>query len=170
MSAPLIGKRVRISELKSRPDLNGTLADVLFFNEESSRYTVRLHTDEQIALRSTNLVTVRAAHIDEATELTYPQGTRVKVRGLQGRAELNGQSGMVVSWDAEKGRLGVQVDGVVKPLALLAENVELLSNEWKPDWRTAAGEAAIKEAEAEHIAKEWENAKGGPFGNMGGGS
>lgn len=166
MSAPLVGKKVRIHELKSRPQLNGTLASVLDFNEETSRYTVKLHNEELLALRSTNLVPVRPSAVDEAIERKYPQGTRVRIVGLKGRAELNGHSGTVVSWDTEKGRLGVQVDGVTKPVALLPENIELVKNDWKPSWRTPEGEAAIKEAFDEHVAKEWEKAKAGPFGQI----
>jgi hypothetical protein len=161
---PLVGKRVRLSELKSRPDLNGTFADVLSFSENTNRYVVNLHNGEQLSLRSANLVPVRQRADDTETWLRYPQGTRVRIRGLKSRSELNGHSGMVISWDAEQGRLGIQVDGVVKPLALLAENVELPPSDWRPAWRTVEGEAAIKQAEEEHIVAEWEKAKAGPFG------
>ena len=51
-------------------------------------------------------------------------GAPVRVCGLKARPELNGRSGRVASGSSPQGRLGVQVEGVVAPLALRADNLE----------------------------------------------
>ncbi len=40
---------------------------------------------------------------------TPVEGDEVVVRGLQGRAELNGQTGTLLSFDAGKGRWAIQL-------------------------------------------------------------
>mmetsp|Transcript_46010 Transcript_46010/g.114155 ORF Transcript_46010/g.114155 Transcript_46010/m.114155 type:complete len:304 (-) Transcript_46010:171-1082(-) len=39
-----------------------------------------------------------------------PVGVRLAVTGLSGRPELNGRAGVSISWDEEKGRVGVKLD------------------------------------------------------------
>ena len=58
---------------------------------------------------------------------TAPVGTIVQLHSLQAKPELNGRSGRIVSeLNMESGRLGVQVDGVEKPLALKPFNLTAL--------------------------------------------
>ena len=54
-------------------------------------------------------------------------GTRVEVRGLVSKPELNGRCGAVVSWDAAKGRAGVKLGSrllSLKPSNLITVNTE----------------------------------------------
>jgi len=51
-------------------------------------------------------------------------GSKVVLKGLVARADLNGRSGVVISFDAERGRFGVEVDGKVDPLALKPVNLQ----------------------------------------------
>jgi hypothetical protein len=51
-------------------------------------------------------------------------GGKVMLKGLVARAELNGRSGVVISFDAERGRFGVEVDGQVDPLAIKRVNLQ----------------------------------------------
>ena len=171
MDAPLNGKRVTLSGLKARPDLNGLTADVLSFNEASGRYTVSMvNSQEQLALKAANLsVVVTRSHDGGAR---FQIGVRITVKGLTSKPELNGHSGTITEWNEEKGRYGVQMDNVANPLSghsapallLRGDNLQLVKAEWKPEWRTPEGQAAIDQGFAEHVAQEWEKAKKGPFG------
>ena len=57
-----------------------------------------------------------------ASAAPVPIGSLVKLHGLS-RADLNGRSGRVVSWSADKGRLGVQIDGSNGTLAVKPNNL-----------------------------------------------
>ena len=53
---PLVGRRVRISGLVGRADLNGRCGLALYFQLEKGRYTVRIEgTGEEVNVKSTNL-------------------------------------------------------------------------------------------------------------------
>ena len=171
MDAPLNGKRVTLLGLKARPDLNGLVADVLSFNEESGRYTVSLvQSQEQLALKAGNLSVVVTKSNDGGAQ--FQIGVRITVKCLTSKPELNGHSGTITEWNEEKGRYGVQMDNVTDPLkghsapALLlrGDNLQLVKAEWKPEWRSLEGQAAIEQGFKEHVAEEWEKAKKGPFG------
>jgi len=57
MSAPLVGRRVKIEGLNSRPELNGASAVAESFNDQSGRYNLRLTTSgELLALRPVNVL------------------------------------------------------------------------------------------------------------------
>lgn len=49
----------------------------------------------------------------------------VQLHSLVGRPELNGRIGRAVSYDAEKGRVGVQLDGEKKPIAIKPANLNI---------------------------------------------
>ena len=53
-------------------------------------------------------------------------GSKVVLEGLVARADLNGRSGVVLSFDAERGRFGVEVDGQSDLLALKPANLQPL--------------------------------------------
>lgn len=55
-----------------------------------------------------------------------PVGATVRLHSLVGRADLNGTQGVVVSFDASKGRCGVKVDGEASALALKPANLEVV--------------------------------------------
>jgi hypothetical protein len=50
-----VGMRVTIGDLKSRPELNGTVGTALSFEQSRSRYAVQIASGERIALKATNL-------------------------------------------------------------------------------------------------------------------
>ena len=51
-------------------------------------------------------------------------GSKVVLKGLVARADLNGSSGIVIAFHAERGRFAVQVDGHIDPLALRPVNLQ----------------------------------------------
>ena len=116
-AAPLVGKRVVVHGLLGRPELNGSTGDVQGFREESGRYVVQIGTQE-VALRAANL------RVADARVESFEANTRVRVHGLTGREELNGQCGLVAFWNEAKGRYGVQVDGIVAPVLLRVANLQ----------------------------------------------
>jgi len=55
-----------------------------------------------------------------------PPGTTVRISGLGGRPEFNGQTGIAVSWDSAKGRIGIKLDKSGEKLSLKLANLEVL--------------------------------------------
>ena len=169
MDAPLNGHRVTLTDLKARPELNGRSADVLGFNEATGRYTVKLlQSEEQLALRAANLTVVQRKGHDGGEK--FELGVRCTVRGLQSKPELNGRSGVVIEWNEEKGRYGVQIDNIVAPMLLRGDNLVPVKSDWTPSWRSEFAQKEIDKGMREHVEKEWEKAKAGPFGQMQGGA
>ena len=74
-----------------------------------------------------------------------PSGTRIRVHGLAARPEFNGQSGTAISWDGEKGRVGIKLDSGDK-LSLKPANLERLESD-------AAAPPATSNRKA-YVAKE----------------
>lgn len=54
-SAPLLGKRVVLSGLKAKPELNGAFGSALAFDEVKGRYQVALDSGVSVLLKGTNL-------------------------------------------------------------------------------------------------------------------
>ena len=54
-SRKLVGQRVRLQGLTSRPELNGTTGSILGFHEEKERYAVALQSGEKIRLKPSNV-------------------------------------------------------------------------------------------------------------------
>jgi TPR repeat protein len=67
-----------------------------------------------------------ASHSSTPPPSPIPIGTRVELRGLKGKPELNGQRGVVVSFDAASGRCKVKLEDGGGPFKLKAENLALL--------------------------------------------
>ena len=55
MAAPLVGRKVSISGLASRPELNGAKGIAIAFDDAKGRYTVRLDSGENCSLKPTNV-------------------------------------------------------------------------------------------------------------------
>ena len=55
MSAPLVGKRVVVNGLSSKPELNGRGGTAISFDDGKGRYSVRLDSGETLALKPNNL-------------------------------------------------------------------------------------------------------------------
>ena len=95
LDAPFTGKKVLISGLLARPDLNGQTGECTSFSTENSRYAVTVN-GEQIALRATNLSIAKS---DLADADAFATGARVKLKDLKAKADLNGCGGTVVEFD-----------------------------------------------------------------------
>jgi len=76
-------------------------------------------------------------------------GSKVVLEGLVARADLNGRSGVVISFDAERGRFGVEVDGQSDLLALKPANLQPLVEAQRVDlsilWRAIPENAPTAE-------------------------
>lgn len=71
MTAPLVGKRVLVSGLNGRPELNGKYGRAASFNDATNRYNVQVESSgETVALRPSNLEAEREAAAD-----AQPSGT-----------------------------------------------------------------------------------------------
>ena len=55
MSAPLVGKRVVVNGMISKPELNGRGGTAISFDDGKGRYSVRLDSGETLAIKSNNL-------------------------------------------------------------------------------------------------------------------
>lgn len=160
--APLTGRKVVISGLLARPDLNGKVGDAISFDEAKGRYTVRIG-DEHIALKPTNLAQQRDAARDK--DMFAPE-TRVRLKDLSSKPELNECGGTVKGWDAEKERFVVEIDGSLKTMLLRASNLERDKRErWAPEMPSAANLAHIQAETERYIAEQAKNAN--PFAQMG---
>lgn len=103
-----VGTPVALAGLKST-ERNGRTGRVLSYDSERQRYTVQLDdADEQLAVRADNLVQRLAVQITE-------------LHSEQERA-LNGTSGTLLAWDAERGRYHVKLQSG-RVAALSANNV-----------------------------------------------
>ena len=101
---------------------------------------VEHRTSERMELEPAS--TDGAAMDDEQPPLI---GTRVELRGLVSKPELNGRCGTVVSWDADKGRAGVKVGNrqlLLKPTNLITINVEHSTFECAICWVDVTGDPA----------------------------
>lgn len=98
---------VRIHGLASKPEWNGKTGTIIMFNPENDRYQVKLGSDGVAALKPANVI--------------LPNGTRVKVSGLNSAAQYNGRWGQVESFDSSSGRYNVKMAGD-KVLALKSDN------------------------------------------------
>jgi hypothetical protein len=58
-----------------------------------------------------------------------PLGSTVRPRGLEGRAELNGKSGIVVRYDEGKLRVGVEFPRPAGIVSIRASNLEIKPSE-----------------------------------------
>ena len=125
VAAPLANKRVLISRLLARPDLNGLIGEAGEFNAASGRYTVVVN-GESVALKAANL------QIKRRDEADFDPATKVRIKGLTAKPELNGCGGTVLSWNEEKERYAVQMDGSLKEMLLRAANLERDKREADP--------------------------------------
>ena len=153
--APFIGKRVLIADLLARPDLNGKVGEAVSFSSASGRYTVRVN-DEPIALRAANL-SIAKASAKEADAFS-PQ-TRVRIKDLKAKPEVNGCGGTIVEWNPEKERFVVEMDGSLQKMLFKAANLERDRKErWAPEMHTTANLAHIQQEQDRRMAEQAANA------------
>lgn len=93
--------KVRITGIKSQVTLNGQLGILQSFDAAAQRWTVWLEAESrQIAAKLDNLWV-----FEEGKDPgPFAAGQPVEMHGMQKAMHLNGQSGFLVSFDAEKGR------------------------------------------------------------------
>lgn len=103
----------------SRPELNGQTVRVGEFLSESSRFRVLLSVMEGTKEETETLAM-------KPENLTFDSGVKVSVFGLTKAPELNGQEGVLKSFDEKVGRYSVSVEGRKKPLGLKPGNVKPL--------------------------------------------
>lgn len=87
-------QKVQIRGLRREPQHNGQNGVVEEYDEDRGRYKVRLQDGQELLLKPDNL-SLRVEN--------------VRIVGLAGHAQLNGQAGTVISFDSEKDRYTVQV-------------------------------------------------------------
>ena len=63
------------------------------------------------------------------------RGDMVKVDGLQSAADLNGQIGIVVGFEIEKGRYLVMIPSRENPLGVKPDNLTVVADEDPPGYR-----------------------------------
>lgn len=161
VDAPFVGKRVLIAGLMARPDLNGQTGEAVSFSSESARYGVQLPGGEQIALRATNL-SIHRANANDAE--AFSAGTRVKLKGLSAKPELNGCGATVVEWVEDKERFAVELDGSLQKMLLRAANLERDKRErWAPEMHSAANLAHIQAEQDRYVQ---EQSQQNPFSQM----
>ena len=121
---------------------------------------MQLHGGEQIALRATNLSLVGKSKDAD----TFSPGTRVRLKDLAAKPEMNGFGGTVVEWNDAKERFVVEIDGSLKHMLLRASNLERDRRErWAPEMHTAANLAHIQAEQERYIN---EQAQENPFTQM----
>ena len=161
-SAPLVGKRVLISGLLSRPDLNGLIGEAIAFSSEKGRYTVSVN-GEELALKASNLQVQKR---NEADSTAFAPGVKVRIKGLSAKPQLNGCGGTVEAWNEEKERYVIKIDGSLQNMLLRAANLERDKREaWSPEMHDPATVAHINQ-EFERYAQE-QMANANPFAQMG---
>lgn len=163
MNAPLVGKRVLITGLLARPELNGLVGEPLSYSCERGRYSVRVD-GEIVAMRSENLRL--QPRNSEADATAFGAGVKVLLKGLSAKPELNGHGGTVVQWNEEKGRYVVQMDGSLEKVLLRASNLERSTREaWAPAMHDPATTAHIREEYERYAQEHMKSAN--PFAQMG---
>ena len=96
-------------------ELNDCPAELQAWNEDKGRYGCRVSKTDG---------TVAKTFI-KPENLLLPSGTSVCVVGTS-QAELNGSAGVTSSFNAEKGRYAVKVEGRAKPAGLKPENIRVV--------------------------------------------
>lgn len=103
----LIGQKVLVTGLVTRPDLNYQVGQASSFDEEKGRYTVEM-AGEQVSLRPANLQKAPFRAGGEASladsKLHLEPHSKVRMRELSGRVDLNGLGGTILCWDEVKQR------------------------------------------------------------------
>mmetsp|Transcript_11002 Transcript_11002/g.36499 ORF Transcript_11002/g.36499 Transcript_11002/m.36499 type:complete len:178 (-) Transcript_11002:166-699(-) len=169
----LIGQKVLVTGLVTRPDLNYQVGQASSFDEEKGRYTVEM-AGEQVSLRPANLQKAPFRAGGEASladsKLHLEPHSKVRMRELSGRVDLNGLGGTILCWDEVKQRYGVQVEGTLETVMLRPVNLEEVraprAEKWSPEWRSAEADAHIEAKEREMMELEIAQGLKNPFGGL----
>lgn len=113
----LVGRRVQISGLRARSDLNGLRGVVDGWDETHQRWQVRMDDETGKLLKSENL-----------DVLTLAGSARVRVHSLKARPDLNGLDGTLDGFDEAQQRWRVFLDNGAK-LLLQEANLDLVDSQ-----------------------------------------
>eukprot|EP00931_Biecheleriopsis_adriatica_P078860 TRINITY_DN52276_c0_g1_i1.p1 TRINITY_DN52276_c0_g1~~TRINITY_DN52276_c0_g1_i1.p1 ORF type:complete len:342 (-),score=68.08 TRINITY_DN52276_c0_g1_i1:250-1212(-) len=100
--------QVEVAGLESNPELNGRSGEILNYDEESQRYTVRFQDPSFVAALP-------------RARCLLPLGTRVIIQGLSSQ-QFNGMLARIVAVDHGAGRYTVECDGAMQ-IKIRFENV-----------------------------------------------
>merc|ERR1711907_534873 len=104
------GTVVSLKGLVSKPERNGDRGKIVQYDPSSDRYVVYLEdSDETMKVKPSNLL----------------QHARATIRGLEGRAELNGQTATILAWDDSKNRYNAYVPSISRAVSLKPSNIVL---------------------------------------------
>merc|ERR1711959_524400 len=104
------GTVVSLKSLVSKPERKGDRGKIVQYDSTSDRYVVYLEdSDETMKVKPSNLL----------------QHARATIRGLEGRAELNGQTATILAWDDSKGRYNAYVPSISRAVSLKPSNIVL---------------------------------------------
>ena len=113
MPEPVVGARIRVDGLKSRPELNGSLGVVQSHNTETDRYNVLIDDRrEELALKLSSLSVAEDF-------VGFVVGTRVRIACLEKMPELNGKLATVQGFQND--RATVYVEDLKETVALKRE-------------------------------------------------
>ena len=165
---PLVGATVEIFGLVAHPELNGSIAEAVEFDQTSNRYLVRLKNATMVKLRPGCLRRIKLKP-GRADQPTIPPLTKVTIDELHSRTDLNGTSATVLCWNEEKQRYEVQIDRTLETILLKRGNVREVKpergrGEWTPEWRTVE---AASDIDAREKAALEEQAGENPFADLG---
>eukprot|EP00927_Polykrikos_kofoidii_P005184 TRINITY_DN12068_c0_g1_i1.p1 TRINITY_DN12068_c0_g1~~TRINITY_DN12068_c0_g1_i1.p1 ORF type:complete len:1395 (+),score=291.46 TRINITY_DN12068_c0_g1_i1:614-4186(+) len=107
-----IGQRIRVISLRSQTQHNGEEGRIVGFDEREVRWKVRMDEGSRLLLKAQNIEALDvSAHMCGACggDPLKP-GSRVRVRGLVMRPEMNGHTGSLVGFDEAEGRWRVRMD------------------------------------------------------------
>jgi hypothetical protein len=90
-------KNVRVTNISSKPEMNGKSGDIIGYDIPSERYHVKLAVSgKAVALKCSNLI--------------FPNRAVVRIHGLLSSPEHNGKYAQVTGYDARAGRHTVKLD------------------------------------------------------------
>lgn len=148
------GDRVRVTGLKTRPDLNGILGSIIEWDDAERRWKVHMDDGSGKMLRTCHLEMVsgskgasktppdqpptRSPKPDEAVKPRIAPNILVRIKGIKVRPELNGLQGVVTAWDPREESWAVRLHGAEAS----AQNLfGVVKNFREEDLEVPAGEA-----------------------------
>ena len=104
------GTVVSLKGLVNKPERNGDQGVIQQYNATNGRYAVALEdTDEIMSVKASNIL----------------QHVHVKIHDVKSQPELNGKTGTILTWLANKERYNVHVSALKKVVSLRPANVVL---------------------------------------------
>lgn len=141
--ALVIGSRVRIDGLASKPELNGSFGTLLNFSDNGRCNVKPDEYFQPLALKPEALAVVEGF---EALVI----GTRVRVGGLSSKPELNGKLGTVQGFSGED-RCSIRMDGGEVTVALKPDAL-VIAEDAGASCKGGGGESKVVRVECNEVA------------------